>query len=309
MQTILGAGGIIGQELAKALTAYTSEIRLVSRNPQKVNETDTIFKADLLNPSEVNEAVKGSEIVYLTAGLTYSVKVWQKSWPVIMKNVIDACVEHHAKLVFFDNIYLYDGSHFNPITEDLPVNPPSKKGKVRAEIAAMVWEAVKNRGLEALIARAADFYGPSNKKTSVLIETVFNPLSKGQTATLMGSDKFKHSYTHARDAGRATALLGNTPEAYDQAWHLPTAPDPFTGKEWVEIIAKEFGVKPRYRVIGKGMLSILGLFVPIMGEMVEMLYQYDRDYVFNSDKFEKHFDMRPTSYLEGVKEIAESMRS
>ena len=47
MQTILGAGGPIGIELAKALTAYTSKIRLVNRNPVKVNETDQLLAADL----------------------------------------------------------------------------------------------------------------------------------------------------------------------------------------------------------------------------------------------------------------------
>lgn len=46
-QTILGAGGAIGIELAKALTAYTTDIRLVGRNPKKVNTTDQLFQADL----------------------------------------------------------------------------------------------------------------------------------------------------------------------------------------------------------------------------------------------------------------------
>jgi len=35
---------------------------------------------------------------------------------------------------------------------------------------------------------------------------------------------------------------------------------------------------------------LLGLFIPLMREMPEMMYQYDRDYVFNSDKFTNHFD-------------------
>lgn len=36
MQTILGSGGAIGIELAKALKEFTSEIKLVSRNPKKI---------------------------------------------------------------------------------------------------------------------------------------------------------------------------------------------------------------------------------------------------------------------------------
>lgn len=303
MQTILGAGGAIGIELAKALTNYTNNIRLVGRNPKKVNESDDLFKADLLNSKEVLNAVEGAEIVYLTVGLTYNIKVWKSSWPVIVANVIEACKQHKAKLVFFDNIYMYEGTNLNPITEDLPINPPSKKGKVRAQIAKMIMDAHKNGDIEALIARAADFYGPSVKDVSMLTETVFKPLSNGKKAQWLGSVNFKHSYTYTPDAGKATALLGNSPKAYGEVWHLPTAPNPFTGKEWIEIIAKEFGAKPNYQVAGKFIVKIMGLFMPIMKELHEMLYQYDRDYVFNSDKFESKFDLKPTPYIQGIREI------
>lgn len=303
MQTILGAGGAISRELAKALKTYTSEIRLVSRNPLKVNETDSLFAADLANYDEVKKAVEGSEVVYLTAGLPYDTKTWQKTWPLIMQNVINACIENNSRLVFFDNIYAYEGTNLNPITETSPINPPSKKGKVRAQLIQMIWDAVEQKGLIALITRCADFYGPSIKNNSLLTETVIKPLSESKTANWLASANFKHSFTYTIDAGKATALLGNTPDAFGQTWHLPTAKNPLTGKEWVEAFAAQFGVKPKYRTIGKTMIGLLGLFIPIMRETYEMLYQYDRDYVFNSDKFEKRFSFKPTSYLEGIKEI------
>ncbi len=100
MQTILGSGGAIGVELAKALTKYTDDIRLVSRNPIRINDKDELMSADLLNPSEVNEAVKGSSIVYVTVGFTYSYKIWHENWPKFTKNVVDACIENNCKLVF-----------------------------------------------------------------------------------------------------------------------------------------------------------------------------------------------------------------
>jgi nucleoside-diphosphate-sugar epimerase len=118
MQTILGSGGAIGNELAKALKNYTTEIRLVSRTPKKVNDTDNLFTADLTDRNAVFSAVQGSEIVYLTVGLEYKTKVWQTSWPPLMKNVIDACIEHKSKLVFFDNVYMIGGDNVRHITED-----------------------------------------------------------------------------------------------------------------------------------------------------------------------------------------------
>jgi len=82
MQTILGAGGAIANELAKALAEFTNQIRLVSRQPKPVNETDQLVVADLTDAQATEQAVKGSEVVYLTVGLPYHTKIWQKHWPV-----------------------------------------------------------------------------------------------------------------------------------------------------------------------------------------------------------------------------------
>lgn len=307
MQTILGAGGAIGTELAKVLPEYTDKIRLVSRNPEKENETDELFSADLTDADAVKKAVEGSQVCYLTAGLKYDKNVWQRTWPVIMKNVIDACEIHNSKLVFFDNVYLYDPIHLNPMTEKTPVNPSSEKGKVRAEIVQMLWDAVGEGRIEALVARSADFYGPGfEKPLSILIETVFKPLSRGSTANWLGGDSYKHSYTYTPDASKATAILGNTPDAFGQTWHLPTDSNPYTGKEWVEEIAKELNQKPKYRTVSTFLVRLMGLFMPIMRENVEMMYQYDRDYVFNSDKFEKRFNFQPTPYKEGIRNVVET---
>ena len=303
MQTILGSGGIIATELAKSLTEYTNDLRLVSRNPNKVNTTDEILSADLLNEKEVYNAVQGSSVVYVTIGFPYSARTWQKTWPIFMRNVISACKEYNAKLVFFDNIYMYDADHLDGMTEDTPINPPSKKGKVRAQLVQMIMDEVKNGKLTALIARCADYYGPGIKRNGMLRETVFKNLAQGKKANWMGKINYKHSFTYTRDAGKATAILGNTNDAYNQVWHLPTATDPFTGKEWITTIAQEMGVAPKYQVAPKFLVRILGLFMPIMKEMVEMLYQYDRDYVFDSNKFYNRFKIAPTPYLEGIREI------
>jgi len=300
MQTILGSGGAIGVELAKALVSYTSHIRLVSRNPQKVNDSDELVAADLLNPAELEKAIQGSEVVYVTVGFPYSAAVWKETWPRFIENVLNVCEAHGCKLVFFDNVYMYDKEHLNPMTEDTPIRPPSKKGEVRAHIAQMIMNRAKAGRVKALIARSADFYGPGIQQTSVLTETVFKPLSKGQTANWFLSDSAKHSFTYTPDAGKATALLGNTERAYGQVWHLPTASNPMTGKEWVEAIAIRMGKNPSIRVAPLWMIKMLGWFMPIMKESVEMVYQYDRDYVFDSGKFEKEFGMTPTSYAEGI---------
>lgn len=306
MQTILGSTGIIGTELAKSLLQYTDKIRLVSRNPKLVNPTDQLVVADLKNPRQVLSAVEGSEVVYLTAGLQYKISIWQEQWPLIMQNVIDACKKNKSKLVFFDNIYAY-GLVKGWMKEDTLVNPVSKKGEVRAQIAQMIMSEVEKGHIDAIIARAADFYGP-NTPLSFVTVTVFDNFKKGKKAQWFIDANKKHSMTYTPDAGRATAILGNTNSAYNQIWHLPTDKNVLTGKEFIEIAAKAFGVEPRYTVLNKWMIQMVGMFVPVVKESIEMLYQNEHDYLFDSTKFEKAFNFTPTSYKEGIVETVKSMR-
>lgn len=299
MQTILGSTGIIGKSLAKELLQFTNKIRLVSRNPKKVNEGDELVKADLLNRQQVTDAVKGSEVVYLTAGLKYDTKTWQAEWPVIMRNVIDACKFSGSKLVFFDNVYAY-GRVKGWMTEETPYQPNSKKGEVRKHIAEMLMNEVKQGTINAIIARAADFYGAGT--LAFVSMMVFDKYAKGKNAQWLINDKFRHSFTYAPDAAKGTALLGNTDSAYNQVWHLSTDKNVLTGKEFIELTAKEFGVKPKFMNVPKWMLRTIGLFTPEIKESVEMTYQNDSEYLFLSEKFEKTFNLKPTPYNEGIKE-------
>lgn len=300
MQTILGAGGTIGLPLAKELATYTNKIRLVSRKPVKVNEGDELFPADLTDRSQVFNAIAGSEVVYVVIGFPYDIKVWRKEWPTLMRNVIDACKEHKAKLVFFDNVYMYDKTAIPHMTEESPVNPPSKKGKVRAAIFQMLMDEVKQQKITALIARAADFYGPGKGNTSVLNEVVYKNFLKGKKANWFASADKKHTFTYVQDAAKGTAILGNTPDAFNQVWHLPTNQQALTGREFITLFAKAMNVEPKLSVLPQWMASAIGLFMPVMKELAEMFYQYDREYIFDSSKFNKRFNFTPGTYEEGV---------
>jgi len=304
MQTILGSGGAVGADLAKELTAYTDRIRLVSRNPKKVNEKDELISADLTRPAQVEQAAKGSKIVYVTIGFEYRTSVWKETWPAFIRSVLEACRKHGCKLVFFDNMYMYDPAEMPHMTEKSRVNPAGKKGKIRAEVAEMIIDEAKQGNLQALIARSADFYGPGIGN-SVLQEMVMKNLQNGKAAYWFMNSGMKHSFTYTPDAARATALLGNTPDAFGEVWHLPTHPDTLTGHQWVDLFASLINVKPKMQVISKPMLSVLGLFTPVLREFKELSYQWDREYYFDSSKFDKRFDFEPISYHEGAKQVVQ----
>jgi nucleoside-diphosphate-sugar epimerase len=306
MQTILGAGGVLGAELAGTLPRFTDRIRLVSRKPVKVNPEDETFPADLLVQEQVMRAVEGSEVVYLAVGLPYKLKVWRAQWPVLMRNVIDACIRHQAKLVFFDNVYVY-GRVDGWMKETSPIRPASRKGLVREELHSMIMDEVGRGRLKALIARSADFYGPHAPLSFVQV-LVFEKLRSGKKAQWLVNDRVKHSFTYTPDAGKATAMLGNTESAFGQVWHLPSDRNVLTGREFIETAARGFGVSPRYTVLPKTILRLVGLFNGVVRESVEMLYQNDSDYLFDGSKFETAFGFTPTNYDQGIKATVRSMR-
>ncbi|WDF67424.1 NAD-dependent epimerase/dehydratase family protein [Sphingobacterium oryzagri] len=305
MQTILGAGGDIGRLLAKELKKYTSKIRLVSRQPTTVNADDVLIAADLQDADSVDRAVQGSTIVYLTVGLPYDLRVWETAWPTIMQHVVDACIKHNCKLVFFDNVYMYDERAIAHMTEESPINPPSKKGRVRTKNLDILQNAMQNRGLKALIARSADFYGPASRN-GILNSLVLTNIAAGKTANWQADLDKIHSFTYTPDAARATALLGNTDSAYDQVWHLPTSAERWTGREFIAYATKIKQVKNKAFVLRPFLLVLAGLFNRTIKELVEMQYQNKADYFFDSSKFNKTFDFEPTSYADGIKSVLQA---
>lgn len=303
MQTILGANGIIATELAKELHKnYTKDIRLVSRNPKKVNETDTILSADLLDAKQAEEAVKGSEIVYLTVGLPNVTLIAQERWPIIMHNVIEACINFQAKLVFFDNTYMY-GKSEGLIKEGNPFLATGIKGVVRSRVSTMLLNAMHHGEITAMICRAPEFYGPRNTK-SITNALVFENIRNSKKIKVLVNENKLRTLMFTPDAGRALALLGNTADAYNQTWHLPCDQNRLTAKEFIYEASAVLGKKLHHIVLKNWMIKLMGNFDPYLKETVEILYRYESDHLFDSTKFMTRFpDFKVTTYKEGISEI------
>ena len=305
MVTILGAGGAIGNELARVLAAKNVPFRLVSRTPRPSTGAELVA-ADLTDRDQTVRAVAGSTVVHLLVGLKYDLRTWQDAWPRIMANVIEACKRAQARLVFFDNVYMY-GKVDGPMTESTPYAPCSKKGEVRARIATALMDEVKSGSLTAMIARSADFYGPENAH-SVPNVLVLAALARGRKPSWLVDATVAHSLTFTPDAARGVAMLAERETTWNQAWHLPTAPDPPTGAQFIAMAAREFGAAPRYRVLGRPMLRAVGWFNPDVRESYEMLYQSDSPYIFDSTKFAREFGFAGTSYQDGIRVAANSYK-
>jgi len=307
MQTILGANGQIAEELARELHQnFTTDIRLVSRNPKKINNTDQLFPANLMDAKATGKAVEGSDIAYLTVGLPMNSRMWVEQFPVMMKNVIDACKKHRCKLVFFDNTYMYAKTS-EPQTEESPFVPVGQKSTVRAKMATMLLEEISRKSIEAVICRAPEFYGPG-KTQSITNSLIFDNIKQGRKLKVPVKDNTLRTLIWTPDASRAMALIGNTPDAYDQTWHLPCDDNRLTYKELISLSSKIYlsagqaGEKEfNYTVIKMWTFKLGGLLSKQAKELQELLPRYKYDNIFISDKFKRRFpDFKITSYQEGI---------
>ena len=304
--TILGAGGSVGNALAYELLSGNENIRLVSRSGFSIPKTET-FKADLNSYNETLNSIENSNVVYLTVGLPYNSKIWDEKWMKIMQNTINACKEVGAKLIFFDNVYMY-GKVNGEMSENTPYNPCSKKGEIRAKVTELLESEIKKDNIKAVIARSADLYGPYATKTSLPFILVIDKMMNGKKAQWMVTDNTKHSFTYTIDSAKAMVLLANSHKSDNQIWHLPTYNPAINGKEFIQLVAKELGVKPNYSVLKKWMVKMVGFFNNNVSEAYEMLYQNEFDYHFDSTKFNNFFDFEPKTYIEGINETIKHLK-
>jgi nucleoside-diphosphate-sugar epimerase len=183
------------------------------------------------------------------------------------------------------------------MTEDAPLNACSYKGAVRQQLVHMLEKEMAGSAIDVLIARSADFIGFT--PLSFLDSMVFKTLKAGKKAQWLVDPKFKHSFTYIPDAGKATAFLGNTANAYNQSWHLPTD-RAITGTEFISIAATHFNVKAGIMPLPIWMMHIIGLFIPVLKESIEMMYQYDSDYEFSSAKITQAYGLLPTPIEDAI---------
>jgi nucleoside-diphosphate-sugar epimerase len=309
MQTILGATGQIAVELIRELhRSHTTDLRLVSRNPQKIHETDSIVPANLLDAAQTTQAVQNSSIVYFTAGLPPDTAMWESQFPVMLKNALDASRAVGAKFVYFDNTYMYPQDD-RLLTEQTQFAPVGPKGKVRAAMANTVLEEMARGDIPVLIARAPEFYGPG-KTQSITNTLIIDNIRARKIPRVPVRDDTLRTLIWTPDASRALAALGNAPDAYGQTWHLPCDDHRLTYQQFVVLASEVWGQELSYKVLGKWVLTAAGLASKQVRELRELLPRYGQDNLFDSSKFKQRFpEFRVTNYRQGLELVRDEYRN
>jgi len=300
--------GAIGRVVAEELVRRGESVRMVNRSG-KMDEVPAgveVVASDLYDQAQVREVTRGAKVVYQSAQPEYS--KWPEKFPPLQKSIIDGLTGSEAKLVIVENLYMYGETNGAPMTEDMPHNAHTRKGRVRSEMSKAAMEAHQAGKVRVTMARGSDFFGPWGR-TSSMGERALYPLLNGKAAQMVGRLDLPHSHTYIPDFGKALVILGAHPEADGQAWHVPNDMPRITQGEMVKMFAEAAGVEPKMSSMGKLMIQVGGLFIPEAREAVEMMYEFDQPYIVDSSKFENTFGVKATPMKEAIKETVQWFKS
>ncbi|MFJ7907348.1 NAD-dependent epimerase/dehydratase family protein [Kitasatospora sp. NPDC096204] len=293
--------GPAGAATARLLAEQGHEVRVVTRTGAPAGPAVPGVEhlaLDASDPVRLAKAARGAVAVHGCAAPP--LPRWTRLWPALADSLCAAAEESGAVLVMLGNLYGY-GPVAGPMTEDLPLAATGPKGRVRAaawERARALHEAGRIRAVEV---RASDFFGPGVTDGGHLGARVMPNLLKGRPLGVVGDPDAVHSWTYLPDVARAMVELAGEERAWGRAWHVPTVPA-LPVRAMVDRLAAEAGVgRVAVRRLPAAVLAVAGLFSPLLRELWEVRYQFDRSFVVDCSAYEAAFAVRATPLEEQVR--------
>lgn len=308
---LFGAAGAIGRSITDALRQRGESYRVVGRNRESLTkEFGSDPKAEIVtwNPDDadsVRAAARGVDTIVYLVGVPYN---HFELHPVVIRKTLDGAIAEGVKrFVLIGTVYPYGAPVSATVTEEHPRNPQTFKGKKRKEQEDVLLDAHAKGFIQGTVLRLPDFYGP-NVERSFLYE-VFKAAANGGTANMIGPINTPHEFVYVPDVGPVVLALAERPEAYGRWWNLAGA-GVTSQKQMAEMAFDVTGRKPKLRVAGPMMLRIIGLFNPIMREMVEMHYLQTTPVLMEDAALTKLLGgIVKTPYAEGVRRCVEAAKT
>jgi nucleoside-diphosphate-sugar epimerase len=300
---IVGAGQV-GRHLAELLPAQGHEVTVVSRSgagPENVAR----IAADAADRDRLIEITGGADALYNVAAPPYT--RWPQDWPPLAAALLATAEATGAVLVTSSNLYIY-GRVEGPMTEDLPAAPVGHKGRVRTTIwsdALAAHEAGRARVTEV---RSADYFGPGAGDQTPVGSRFVPLLLAGKRVMWLGDPAAPHSWTYLPDVARALAVTGTDGRAWGRAWNVPTNP-PLSAQALAERLSALAGAPaPRISRMPRWVMNAIGVVSPLVRELRETRYQFDKPFVVDSSDFESTFGIAPTPMGEALEATLEFYR-
>lgn len=296
LHVVTGGTGAIGGAVVEELARRGHRVRSIGRRSVEARAGVEQRVADFTDRDAAIEAMAGASVVYHCAAPAYT--RWAEEFPALQANVADAAERAGAKLVAIENLYMY-GPSDGPMTEGTPMAATGRKGSVRARLSEDLLARHRDGRLRVAIGRASDYYGP-RAVNSAVGEQFFAAVAAGKTPRWLGRLDRPHSLSYLPDIAAGLVTLGERDAADGMVWHLPVSPA-LTGAEWAERTSGVIGRPVRPAVVARPMIVALGVFMPLLRELRETLYQWERPWVVDDAKFRTAFGVASTDVEDGIR--------
>lgn len=305
LQVVVGAGPA-GAATARLLAERGHAVRVITRSGRDPEPGVEHVALDASDPEALTDAVRGARAVYGCAAPPYH--RWADDWPPLAASLHTAAEATGAVLVMLGNLYGY-GPVDGPLTEDLPLAATGPKGRVRAAVWERTRELAERGRIMAVEVRASDFFGPGVTDGGHLAARVMPRLLRGKPVTTLGDPDAPHSWSYLPDVARALVEVAGEERAWGRAWHLPNQPA-LSIRQMVERLATRAGTGPvAVRGLPPAVLAVASVFSPLLRELREVRYQFDRPFVVDSGAYEAEFALRATPVDEQVKATVDWWRA
>ncbi|WP_327350748.1 NAD-dependent epimerase/dehydratase family protein [Streptomyces sp. NBC_01304] len=290
--------GPAGAATARLLAERGHSVRVVTRSGRSPEPGIEHLALDAADGRLLTEASQGAAALFHCAAPPYP--RWASAWPPLASAACQAAEATGAVLVMLGNLYGY-GRVDGAMTETLPLAATGPKGRVRAAIWEQARGLHEQGRIKAVEVRASDFFGPGVVDGGHLAARVMPRLLRGKPVSALGDPEVPHSWTYLPDVAQALVEVAGAEQAWGRAWHIPTAPARST-RDMVDRLAAAAEVGPvGVRKVPPAVLGAASLFSPMIRELKEVRYQFDRPFVVDSSAYEAQFTVRATSIEEQVK--------
>ncbi|AZM62218.1 MULTISPECIES: NAD-dependent epimerase/dehydratase family protein [unclassified Streptomyces] len=304
LSVVVGSGPA-GAATARLLADRTQSVRVVTRSGRSREPGIEHVALDATDSTRLIEATQGATAIYCCAAPPYH--RWASEWPPLASSVCAAAEASGAVLVMLGNLYGY-GPVDGPMTEGLPLAAAGTKGRVRAAVWEQLRTLHEQGRIKAVEVRASDFFGPGVTDGGHLAARVMPRLLRGKPVSTLGDPDAPHSWSFVPDVARALVEVAGEERAWGRAWHVPTEPA-LSVREMVDRLAAQADVGPvAVRRVPPAALGVASLFSPLIRELREIRYQFDRPFVVDSSAFEAEFSVRATPVDAQVKTVVDWWR-
>lgn len=306
MSHVVFGTGPVGMAVVERLHSRGEHVTAVNRSGHApVPDGVVMMGGDASDPEFAIKAARAADVVYQCAAPPYT--QWSELFPKLQESIVEATATASAKLVSFENLYMYGPSHGAPITESMGFGATSRKGRLRAQMAKDLAAAARAGRIRLTTGRASDYFGP-RAMLSHAGERMFRPVMAGKKAQMMGDPDQPHTYSFVPDIAAGLVELGMSEAADGKVWHLPN-PRTVTPRQFVDRIGLAYRVSADVSAMSRRMVSVVGMFNKDVKEIKEVLYQFEEPWVVDSTAFADQFGISATPLDEAIATTAEWHRT